>query len=147
MEVLATLLFALSDVGDRPAFLVAAAVPLVVAAAILRQRRQRPASLAPRDPDREFKPSTRAAVFDAARRRCEFDCPVPWVRCPRRAEHADHFFPWTSGGASSMANCVAACARHNLSKGARMPSRGLGRGVAGPRPRTRQPPNSGRGWV
>jgi hypothetical protein len=45
-------------------------------------------------------------------------------RCSRPAEHGDHFFPWSKGGASSLQNFVAACARCNRTKGARLPSPG-----------------------
>ncbi|MFF2031065.1 HNH endonuclease [Arthrobacter sp. NPDC058192] len=45
-------------------------------------------------------------------------------RCPRPAEHGDHFFPWSKGGSTSLDNFVAACARCNRVKGARIPSPG-----------------------
>jgi len=83
-----------------------------------------------RDPERTFPASVRSETFTVAKGRCEFDGPLPWVRCRRRAEHADHFFPWAFGGASSAANCVAACALCNLRKGAKMPSVWLQRRIA-----------------
>ena len=66
--------------------------------------------------------STEQRVQGSARAggRCEFDS--GWGRCSERAEHADHFYPWSRGGATSMQNLVAACSSHNLSKGAKMPS-------------------------
>ncbi|WP_458109600.1 HNH endonuclease [Arthrobacter sp. R3-55] len=45
-------------------------------------------------------------------------------RCTRSAEHGDHFYPWSKGGATSLKNLVAACSRCNRSKGARIPSPG-----------------------
>jgi 5-methylcytosine-specific restriction endonuclease McrA len=43
-------------------------------------------------------------------------------RCSRPAEHGDHFYPWSKGGSTSLQNFVAACARCNRAKGARIPS-------------------------
>ncbi|WP_371706878.1 HNH endonuclease [Pseudarthrobacter sp. NIBRBAC000502772] len=45
-------------------------------------------------------------------------------RCSRPAEHGDHFYPWSKGGSTSLQNFVAACARCNRAKGARIPSPG-----------------------
>ncbi|MEO8284106.1 MAG: HNH endonuclease signature motif containing protein [Pseudarthrobacter sp.] len=45
-------------------------------------------------------------------------------RCSRAAEHGDHLYPWSKGGSTSLQNFVAACARCNRSKGARIPSPG-----------------------
>lgn len=74
-----------------------------------------------RDPRRMFTAHERAAAFTLAGSQCEYDRWLLW-RCTRTAEHGDHFFPWSKGGATSMRNQVAACPRCNLSKGARMPS-------------------------
>lgn len=70
--------------------------------------------------ERGFSASQRRDGFARAGNRCEFDNGM--ARCKNRAEHADHFYPWARGGATSMNNLVAACAGHNLSKGAKMPS-------------------------
>ncbi|MDO6142736.1 HNH endonuclease [Paenarthrobacter aurescens] len=43
-------------------------------------------------------------------------------RCSRAAEHGDHFYPWSKGGATSLQNFVAACSHCNRRKGARIPS-------------------------
>jgi len=51
---------------------------------------------------------------------CEFS--VGLHRCPRKSVHADHFYPYGRGGATSMQNFVASCEFHNLSKGMKMPS-------------------------
>ena len=70
--------------------------------------------------DRAFSAEQRYEGFQRAGERCEFDS--GFGRCGNRAEHADHFYPWSRGGATSMKNLVAACSGHNLSKGAKMPS-------------------------
>lgn len=78
-------------------------------------------NLARKDPQRMFDAQQRAVGLQRAGQQCEFS--TPWLtRCTRTAQHADHFFPHARGGASTMRNLVAACAPHNLSKGARLPS-------------------------
>jgi len=52
--------------------------------------------------------------------RCEFSS--RYGRCKNKAVHADHFYPYSRGGATSMKNFVSACEHHNLSKGAKIPS-------------------------
>lgn len=68
-----------------------------------------------RDPNRMFSSDERKVGFARAENRCEMD---NWLmmRCHRRAEHGDHWYPWSKGGATSMANFVAGCAKHNLAK-------------------------------
>lgn len=74
-----------------------------------------------RDPVRVFDSQQRHDGFARAGHQCEMT--TLWVlRCQRGAEHADHFYPWARGGATSMLNLVAACSRHNTSKGAKMPT-------------------------
>jgi len=70
--------------------------------------------------ERAFSSQQRMDGFVRARGRCEFDNGL--LRCKNKAEHADHFYPWALGGATSMRNLVAACSGHNLAKGAKMPS-------------------------
>lgn len=77
-----------------------------------------------RDPERAFTSAQRRNGFSRAGQRCELEV-MPFVRCPRRAEHGDHFFPHSRGGASTMRNFVAACSKCNLSKSAKMPGSGL----------------------
>lgn len=77
----------------------------------------------PTDQVRMFSAAQRRDGFSRAGNRCEYDGFLPWLRCTSAAEHADHFFPWSRGGATSMSNQVAACARHNLAKSDHMPSR------------------------
>lgn len=98
---------------DQPLFALAAIALLVVAVAFIR----RPAPV--RDHSRLFTAQQRRIGLDRCGHRCEFGL---LVRCSRTATHADHFYPWARGGATSIRNLVGACGRHNLIKGARMPS-------------------------
>lgn len=75
----------------------------------------------PKDPRRLFAVPDRKAAFDRAGNRCEYDGFL-WFRCPHPAHHADHFFPHTRGGATSMRNLVAACTGCNLAKSSHMPT-------------------------
>lgn len=71
------------------------------------------------DPVRAYSSAQRAESFARAGGQCEY---MSWglSRCTADAEHADHLFPWSKGGATSLANCVASCAHHNTSKGAKI---------------------------
>lgn len=80
--------------------------------------RNRPA---PIDPSRLFSASQKNEGFARAGGRCEMDAWL-FTRCRAKAEHGDHHFPHSKGGATSMGNFTAACARHNLSKGAKIPT-------------------------
>lgn len=74
-----------------------------------------------RDPKRAYSAEDRQQGFARAGQQCEYD---RWIffRCTRTAQHGDHFYPWSKGGATSMRNFVAACPRCNCSKGAKLPS-------------------------
>lgn len=74
-----------------------------------------------RDPQRMFTVDQRLQCFTRAGHRCEMSA-FGLIRCQRPASHADHHYPYSKGGATSMVNAVAACARHNMSKGARVPT-------------------------
>lgn len=105
-------------VGDHWHLMGGAALALIVlafASSIIRGD-------APTDPQRAFTASQRTEGFERAGGRCEM---TSWglFRCSGPAEHADHHYPWSKGGASSLENLVAACQHHNLAKGARLPSR------------------------
>lgn len=73
-----------------------------------------------RDPQRQFTAAQRRQAFTRAQNRCEMHV---WIffRCRRPAQHADHWVPWSRGGASSMSNLVAACATCNLRKSNKIP--------------------------
>lgn len=92
-------------------------VVLIIANLTSRRRKQ-----TRHDPQRMFTVAQRTQGFARAGRRCEYDGALWFLRCKTPATHGDHFYPWAKGGASSMVNFVAACARHNLSKGATLPS-------------------------
>lgn len=86
---------------------------------VLRRRALRSA---PRDPQREFTAQQRREAANHAGGRCEMEL-LPFVRCRARGSHADHWWPWSAGGASSPDNLVWACAPHNLAKSAHLPGR------------------------
>lgn len=44
-------------------------------------------------------------------------------RCSKPGEHADHIYPHSKGGRTSMSNCQSLCAPHNLRKSAQLPSK------------------------
>ncbi|MBG0738670.1 HNH endonuclease [Paeniglutamicibacter antarcticus] len=100
-------------------------VPLVVAAAIVvlayvgrAVARNRPVAT---DPSRLFSAVQRTEGFARAAGRCELEG-FFFTRCKGKAHHGDHHFPWSKGGSTSMVNFVAACARCNTSKGAKIPT-------------------------
>lgn len=76
-----------------------------------------------KDPVRLYSHEDRQVGFKRAKGRCEMDGWF-WMRCHRKAEHGDHWFPHSKGGATSMANFVAACAPCNLAKSNRWPGWG-----------------------
>lgn len=100
-------------------------VPLIVIAGVIllvsagrAAARNRPV---PTDPSRLFSAIQKNEGFSRAGGRCEMDG-VFFMRCKAKAHHGDHHYPWSRGGSTSMANFVAACARHNTSKGAKIPT-------------------------
>jgi hypothetical protein len=74
------------------------------------------------DQRRDFTKAERAGGFTRAGNQCEMES-LPFKRCTAPAQHGDHHLPWSKGGSTSMANFVAACAPHNLSKSNHMPSK------------------------
>lgn len=75
------------------------------------------------DPTRLFTSDQRREGMVRAENRCEMPKFFGLTRCRRRAEHGDHFFPWSRGGATTMGNYVAACAKCNLAKSNHVPTR------------------------
>lgn len=72
------------------------------------------------DPVRWFTTEQRAGARARAGGQCEY---TAWGRrCERPSQEIDHFIPWSRGGATSLANAVCACRKHNQRKGGRMPS-------------------------
>jgi len=76
-----------------------------------------------RDPVRRFTRQQRRNGMARADGQCEMEVGFR-RRCSRPAEHGDHFYPWSKGGSTSLQNFVAACARCNRAKSARIPSPG-----------------------
>jgi 5-methylcytosine-specific restriction endonuclease McrA len=95
----------------------AAAVLAIVAAVTTSQDVRR------RDPVRRFTRQQRREGMARAGGLCELEAGFG-RRCGRPAEHGDHFYPWSKGGSTSLQNFVAACARCNRAKRARIPSPG-----------------------
>ncbi|MFJ6376068.1 HNH endonuclease [Pseudarthrobacter oxydans] len=95
-----------------------AAVVLGIAAAVITGRDVRR-----RDPVRRFTRQQRTEGMTRAAGLCELEVGFG-RRCGRPAEHGDHFYPWSKGGSTSLQNFVAACARCNRAKRARIPSPG-----------------------
>jgi hypothetical protein len=93
-----------------------AAVGLGIAAAVMTNRDVRR-----RDPVRRFTRQQRREGMARAGGLCELEAGFG-RRCGRPAEHGDHFYPWSKGGSTSLQNFVAACARCNRAKRARIPS-------------------------
>ena len=79
------------------------------------------ATVAGRDPQRMFTATQRKLAADLAGGRCEMER-LWWFRCHRDGGHADHFFPHSRGGASTMTNLVWACPSCNLAKSATVPT-------------------------
>lgn len=82
----------------------------------------------PRDPVRLFTSGQNARARMLAQNRCEHHGLVR--RCPSPGAHGDHWFPHSKGGATCEDNLVWLCARHNLRKSAKWPSRRVTRRLA-----------------
>lgn len=106
-----------AGVGENPTLLLVV-VGVVALVAVVRAVRARMPVV--QDPQRMYTPDQRKEMFRRAGGQCEYTGWLPWVRCRKRAEHADHLFPWSRGGATTLANGVASCSTHNLSKGAKI---------------------------
>jgi 5-methylcytosine-specific restriction endonuclease McrA len=73
-----------------------------------------------KDPVRIFTAAQKLEGYARANNQCEFESMI-FKRCTKTASHADHWYPWSKGGNTSMMNFVAACPRCNTSKGAKVP--------------------------
>ena len=85
-------------------------VVLTIVAAVIRAR-----DIKRRDPVLRFSRQQRREGMARAGGQCEMESGLR-QRCPRPAEHGDHFYPWSKGGSTSLQNFVAACARCNRTK-------------------------------
>ncbi len=73
-----------------------------------------------KDPQRNFTQSQRVEGFARARNQCEhFN--IFGRRCTNAPTHGDHHHPHSKGGATTLSNFVALCARHNLAKSSHVP--------------------------
>ncbi|MHC6231729.1 HNH endonuclease [Arthrobacter sp. MMS24-T111] len=108
----------LGRVGSAAVLPGAAAAVLAIVAAVMTSRDVRR-----RDPVRRFTRQQRREGMARAGGLCELEAGFG-RRCGRPAEHGDHFYPWSKGGSTSLQNFVAACARCNRAKRARIPSPG-----------------------
>jgi hypothetical protein len=113
---LTTQLTALVTANPMPIAVIAGIVVLIYAARAAA--RNRPVAT---DPSRLFSAVQRTEGFARAGGRCELDG-FFFTRCKGKAHHGDHHYPWSRGGSTSMTNFVAACARCNTSKGAKIPT-------------------------
>ena len=73
------------------------------------------------DPWRRFKYESRRVVMSRAGNRCEGAAFLVWGRCAEPAIEADHVYPWSRGGPTTLSNGQALCRGHNRRKGAWKP--------------------------
>lgn len=104
-----------------PLLLVAAAVFAVWLAFNLPMRAPRDVEW--RDTRRAFTDSDREWIDTACQHRCENRFLFGLLRCRRRAEQLDHWWPWAKGGPTVRRNLVDLCAKCNRRKSARTPTR------------------------
>lgn len=95
---------------------------VVIGMVVIALNLHRLAALGQRDPQRMYDSSQRTTIHQRAGGRCEHKHPF-WMRCTRPSSHADHVYPWSRGGATTIANGQALCASHNLRKSNHVPSR------------------------
>lgn len=114
---LAAQITALVTANPVPVAVIAGLVVLVYAGRAAARNRP-----VPTDPSRLFSAVQRTEGFARAGGQCELDGFFFFTRCKGKAHHGDHHYPWSRGGSTSMTNFVAACARCNTSKGAKIPT-------------------------
>ena len=108
----------LAAFGPFIPWLIAFAVVAVIATAPLPTR-----SVGERRRDiwRGFRFESRRRVMGRAGGRCESASLVFWLRCPDAAVEADHVYPWSKGGATTISNGQALCSGHNRAKSSMTP--------------------------
>lgn len=73
------------------------------------------------DPLRLFKGETRRVVMARAGGRCEGSAFLAWGRCRDDATEADHVYPWSRCGPTTLEDGQALCRGHNRHKAAMKP--------------------------
>lgn len=91
-------------------------IAILAAVVIVAMLRSRSGTATQRDPQRGFTTTQRLAIFSRSHNQCEH-FGIFGRRCPSSPTHADHIYPWSRGGATTVSNAQALCARHNLVKG------------------------------
>lgn len=109
--------WAVGWVSGHPQVIVSVIAALVLVG-VVRAVRAKAGSV--QDPQRMYTSDQRQEMFARAGGQCEYTGMFWWSRCRRPAEHADHLYPWSRGGATTLENGVASCASHNTSKGAKI---------------------------
>ena len=74
------------------------------------------------DPWRRFKYEARRVVMSRAGNRCEGAVFLAWGRCAEPAIEADHVYPWSRSGPTTVSNGQALCRGHNRHKAAWKPA-------------------------
>lgn len=94
-------------------------------------RRKRGAKRTGRDPIRDFSPEDRRELMRLAGGQCEWQYRQggQWHRCQATTDqdvqfHADHVWPWSKGGMTTLANGAWLCANHNMRKSGSKPTMG-----------------------
>lgn len=116
MEALISGLVDWAVANPRPALVVAALVAVVVLANGYHP------STGWRDPVRIFTAEQKAIIHGRAGGRCEHK-PLLWFRCRAQGTQADHVYPWSKGGPTTIENGQSMCGQCNRAKSARTPSR------------------------
>jgi 5-methylcytosine-specific restriction endonuclease McrA len=103
---------------EHPPVAVVLIFVFLMASLAIAAYRKRPIA---KDELRGFTASMRQEAKDLAGGRCEHS--YFWLRCRTPGGHADHIYPWSKGGWTTMANCQSLCVKHNLQKSAHLPGR------------------------
>ncbi|MFE6966691.1 HNH endonuclease [Agromyces sp. NPDC057679] len=107
-------------VSERPWAIILVVGLVVIALAVGGNRyRGRPAD---QDSRRRFTDAQRReGTRRAGDGRCEHKLPM-WLRCRRTGTHADHIYPHSKGGQTTLSNLQMLCPTHNLAKSNKIPS-------------------------
>ena len=103
---------------EHPPVAVAVVVAFLVGTLIIAAHRARPIA---KDELRGFTTTMRQEAKRRAGDRCEHS--YLGFRCRTPGGHADHIYPWSKGGWTTMENCQSLCVKHNLQKSAHLPGK------------------------